>query len=51
LREVDARKVPGARAPTCLICESADVIRRLWAFPGDWHSLDDESLLDLCDRR
>jgi hypothetical protein len=50
LREVDAQRVPGARAPRCLICESADVIRRLWIYPSDWSDLDDQSLLELCER-
>jgi len=51
MREVDARNVPGARRATCLICESGDVIRRLWSFPSDWYQLDDDALLTLCDRR
>ena len=50
LREVDARKVPGAPRPQCLICESGDVIRRLWKYPSDWESLDDDALWALCER-
>jgi hypothetical protein len=50
MREVDARNVPGARAPTCLICESPDVIRRLWSYPSDWQMLGDDDLLRICDR-
>jgi hypothetical protein len=49
LREVDAHSVPGARAPKCLICESTDVIRRLWAYPADWKSLSDDALWTLCE--
>jgi hypothetical protein len=49
LREVDARRVPGARAPKCLICESTDVIRRLWVYPDDWKSLTDDALWTLCE--
>ena len=49
VREVDARTVPGARAKTCLICETADVIRRLWEFPKDWTSLTDEALWRICE--
>ena len=50
LREMDARRVPGARAATCLICESTDVIRRFWRYPRDWRSLDDEGLAELCEQ-
>lgn len=49
LREMDARTVPGARAATCLICESTDVIRRLWRYPRDWRSLKDDDLAALCE--
>jgi hypothetical protein len=49
LREVDARGVPGARAATCLICESTDVIRRFWRYPGNWRSLADDDLAALCE--
>ena len=49
LREMDARGVPGARATTCLICESTDVFRRFWRYPRDWRSLDDEDLAGLCE--
>ncbi len=49
LREMDAREVPGARAATCLICESTDVIRRFWRYPRDWRSLEDEDLVALCE--
>ena len=49
LREMDAREVPGARAATCLICESTDVIRRFWRYPRDWRSLEDDDLAALCE--
>jgi hypothetical protein len=49
VREVNARGVPGARRDTCLLCESAEVIRRIWDFPANWRTVDDESLWKLCD--
>jgi hypothetical protein len=49
LREMDARAVPGARAPRCLICESTEVIRRLWNYPRNWRELDDRELATLCE--
>lgn len=48
VREMDTRTVPGARADRCLICESTDVIRRLWEYPANWEELDDEALWTLC---
>ena len=49
LREMDARGVPGARAARCLICESTEVVRRLWNYPSDWRKLDDVELAALCE--
>ena len=49
LREMDARRIPGARARTCLICESTEVIRRLWDYPSNWRKLDDVELAALCE--
>jgi hypothetical protein len=49
VREADARKVPGAKNSTCLICESVDVIRRVWQYPSDWQSLSDDELWQLLD--
>ena len=49
VREMDARGVPGARAARCLICESTEVIRRLWDFPHDWRQLEDGDLAALCE--
>ena len=50
VREVDARRVPGARADRCLICDSGEVVRRLWKYPENWTELDDEALWELCDQ-
>jgi hypothetical protein len=50
VREVDAQTVPGAAAPRCLICESDDVVRRIWRYPENWRSLTDDELLRICDR-
>jgi hypothetical protein len=45
--EVDARDVPGAHGNVCLICDSDHSVRRLWAFPADWHRMEDARLLNL----
>jgi hypothetical protein len=50
VREVSANAVPGATAPRCLICESDDVVRRIWRYPDNWLSLSDEDLLRICDK-
>ncbi|HEX4683137.1 MAG TPA: hypothetical protein VH277_10525 [Gemmatimonadaceae bacterium] len=50
IREVSAHRVPGARGPRCLICESPSVVRRLWDYPDDWQALNDHELLALCAR-
>jgi len=44
VREVDARRVPGAPYASCLICETSDIVRRLWRYPKDWRSLSDDDL-------
>jgi hypothetical protein len=49
VREMDARAVPGARASTCLICESIEVIRRLWDYPAGWRELSNDELWTLCE--
>ena len=49
IAEIDARGIPGARRERCLICQSDQVVRRLWAYPADWHTLSDEALAALCD--
>jgi len=49
VREVDAHQTPGAPSQSCLICESSDVIRRLWRYPQNWRSLSDDELWRLVD--
>jgi hypothetical protein len=44
VREVDAHRIPGALMPSCLICETSDVVRRLWRYPKNWRSLTDDEL-------
>ena len=44
VREVDAPRIPGAPTTSCLICESSDVVRRLWRYPQNWRSLTDDEL-------
>lgn len=34
-----------------LICESAELIRRLWTYPAGWRALSDAELLELFDLR
>ena len=46
---MDAHAVPGSRGATCLVCESLDVIRRLWIFPDDWAVMGDDALWRLCE--
>jgi hypothetical protein len=50
VREVNADSVPGAAAPRCLICESDDVVRRIWRYPENWLSLSDDDLMSICNR-
>ena len=42
--ERDAERVPGARAPTCLVFESQGAVRRAWSFPANWRDMDDSAL-------
>ena len=49
IAEVDARAVPGARAERCLVCQSDQVVRRLWDYPPNWYTLSDAALAALCD--
>jgi hypothetical protein len=44
VREVDARKIPGALGDRCLVFDSPEVIRRVWLFPANWWELDDDAL-------
>jgi hypothetical protein len=50
LREMNAGAVPGALAARCLICESDDIVRRIWNYPDGWRDLSDDELLRLCER-
>jgi hypothetical protein len=47
VREVVGTDVPGARGPSCLVFESAVVIRRVWTFPDDWRQMSTEDLARL----
>lgn len=48
--EADARDVPGAQGPHCLILETEALMRRIWHYPADWDRLDDSRLIALFDR-
>jgi hypothetical protein len=50
VREVSADAVPGASAPRCLICESDDVVRRIWRYPENWLDLSEAELIRICDK-
>jgi hypothetical protein len=50
VREVKADTVPGSSAPRCLICESDDIVRRIWRYPENWLGLSDDELLQICDK-
>ena len=45
VRELDARAVPAAHGPRCLVFENHRVVRRLWDYPQGWLSLSDAALL------
>lgn len=47
VRELDARGLPGARCPRCLIFENHHIVRKLWDYPEDWLKLGDAALLAL----
>lgn len=49
VREVDARAVPGARAPRCLIFENHELVRRVWDYPRAWRGLPAAALLRLAE--
>jgi hypothetical protein len=38
VRERDVHNQPGAPFPVCLVFNSDDKVRRVWAFPDDWCS-------------
>ena len=44
VREMDASRVPGARAPRCLVFDSDVAVRRVWRYPADWRALTDATL-------
>jgi hypothetical protein len=48
--EADARGVPGAQGPNCLIFENDVLMRRIWHYPADWNQLEDSRLIALFDR-
>lgn len=50
VREISTDAVPGAAAPRCLICESDDVVRRIWRYPENWVDLTDDELMRICDK-
>jgi hypothetical protein len=50
VREVSCKDTPGARASHCLLCESENVVRRIWEYPPDWHLLSDDDLQRLCEQ-
>jgi hypothetical protein len=47
VREVDALRIPGALSASCLICETPEIVRRLWRYPTNWRSLTDDELWQL----
>ncbi len=46
--EMDARHVPNAPQPRCLIAECGEVRRRIWVYPPEWSALSDSYLASLC---
>lgn len=48
VREVNTSTVAGSHGARCLICESDDIVRRVWEYPDDWDKLSDDALLELC---
>ena len=47
IREIDARNLPGARGPRCLVFENHRVVRRIWHYPADWAIIAPSALLAL----
>ena len=45
VRELDARAMPGAHGPRCLVFENHSVVRRVWHYPDDWRRMSDAALL------
>jgi hypothetical protein len=50
IREMNAGGIPGALGSRCLICESDDIVRRIWTYPDNWRDLPDDELLRVCER-
>jgi len=48
VREVDARAIPGARAPRCLVFDAMGASRRVWSYPAAWETLSDAALVAIC---
>lgn len=44
VREVDARLVPGAPRPMCLLFESDTAARRVWDYPAYWRTVSEAEL-------
>jgi hypothetical protein len=51
VRELDASRVPGARADRCLLFETDGVFRRAWTYPSDWAALTDDELVVVMESR
>jgi hypothetical protein len=49
VREFNTTRTYMTSASASLICESPLMVRRLWRFPENWHSLSDSELLALFD--
>ena len=50
VREINTTNQTGGHGRRCLICESEEIVRRVWEYPDDWDRLSDEALLELCAR-
>lgn len=47
--QADTSHLPGARAVTCLIFDTGDLVRRVWRVPDDWAQLPPTALLTLAE--
>src|SRR4051812_8851583 len=50
VRELDSRRVPGARGEFCLIFECDGIVRRVWQYGSDWAALSDDELWALLEQ-
>lgn len=41
---LDGASVPGGYPGLCLMCDSGDVVRRVWNAPAEWETWDDDAL-------